>query len=71
MSTVYTIGDLRRHFNQPTHVLDYAIERFGPAPASRVGSARVWTDGQLAEIQESLKRTAERSTRRHAEASPV
>lgn len=71
MTSLLTIRDLRRIIGQPAHVLNYALQLHGPEPVARIGIARCWAPEQLDEIRESLKRTAERSTRRPAEVSPV
>lgn len=62
MGDLLTLGDLRRITGQASHILNHAIERFGPEPAGRVGIARVWNRADLPAILESLERTARKST---------
>lgn len=62
MTNILTIADLRRLTKEPRHVIDHALQRFGPPPSGRAGNARVWDGSQLPSILESLRRTAERST---------
>ena len=57
-----TIADIRRETSQPAHVINHALDRFGPAPAGRIGIMRIWELTQLPEIRESLRKTAARST---------
>lgn len=64
MGDMLTISDLRQILGQPAHIIDYALDRYGPAPRGRAGMARVWSRKDLPRIRESLKRTAERSTAR-------
>jgi len=63
MGGLPTISDLRRITGLPSHVINHALERYGPEPSGRIGIARVWQRDHLTKIQESLRRTAERSTR--------
>lgn len=62
-----TIADLRRLTGEPAHVLNYAIERFGPAPIGRVGISRIWAPDCHPAIKASLAKTAGRSVRRQTE----
>lgn len=57
-----TLADLRRETSLPSHVINHALDRFGPAPAARIGIARVWARSQLSEILQSIQKTAARST---------
>ena len=57
-----TNRDLQRLAGLPRHVIAYAIVRFGPEPAARIGHVRVWTYDQLPLIHAALSRTAVRST---------
>jgi hypothetical protein len=57
---VITIADLRRLTGKPAHVINYAIDRFGPPPAGRVGISRVWTSAALPALLESIQRTKAR-----------
>jgi hypothetical protein len=61
MSDSLTLADLRRQFRQPRHVLNYALETYGPAPTFRVGLIRFWSRDLLPQIQESLGKTAQHS----------
>jgi hypothetical protein len=72
MSELLTISDLCRLTGEPAHIVNHAIQRFGPAPRGRVGIARVWWMDDVVQLRESLHRTAERSSnpaRRLAEAA--
>ena len=62
MGGFLTIADLRRITGEAAHILNHAIDRYGPDPAGRIGNARVWLREDLPRIQESLRRTAQRST---------
>ena len=62
MTKLLTVGDLHRIVGEPIHRIVFAIGRFGPEPAAQVGATRVWTPDQVPAVQESLRRTAERST---------
>ena len=62
MADLLTISDLRRLTVAPTHILNHAIDRFGPEPVGRIGIARVWRADQVADVQESSRRTSQRST---------
>ncbi|MHC4405407.1 MAG: hypothetical protein ACYTG0_37650 [Planctomycetota bacterium] len=61
-SDLLAISDLRRITGQPSHIIDYAVDRHGPEPAGRIGITRVWLREDLPRIQESLRRTAQHST---------
>ncbi len=63
MGDYLSIADLRRITGQPSHIINHAIERYGPEPAGRVGITRVWRREDLDQIKESLRKTAERSTK--------
>ena len=63
MGDLLTISDLRRLTGEPAHVINHAIQRFGPEPKGRIGISRVWSNDDLPLIQESLRRTAEHSNR--------
>jgi hypothetical protein len=72
MSEFLTISDLCRLVGEPSHIVNHALQRFGPAPRGRIGIARVWLHEDLVALRESLHRTAERSSipsRRLAEAT--
>ena len=62
MGDFISISDLRRITGEPQHVINHAINRYGPEPAGRVGISRVWRREDLERILESLKKTARRST---------
>lgn len=62
MPESFTLRDLARHFGQPTFRVDYAIRQHGPEPVLRAGTTRVWAKGQLKLVEQSLRRTAVRST---------
>ncbi|HEX3999420.1 MAG TPA: hypothetical protein VHX65_12790 [Pirellulales bacterium] len=63
MSDSIFIGDLRRLTGEPTHIINHAIQRFGPEPRGRIGISRFWSSDDLPLIQASLRRTAEHSSR--------
>ncbi len=42
MSHALTLADLKQHFGQPRHILNYALETYGPAPSFRIGFMRFW-----------------------------
>ncbi len=73
MTKPMTIADLRRHFGQPSHIINFAIERHGPQPSGRVGISRVWQESDLPLIKEALAKTAKRSSNaeRRAASEPV
>ncbi len=58
MPELLTIGDLRRETREPAHVLNHAIDRFGPEPVGRIGISRVWRREDLPAIMASLAKTA-------------
>ncbi len=62
MGEFLTISDLRRITGEPAHRINHALNRFGPEPAGRIGIARVWRPDQVPALQESLRKTSERST---------
>jgi hypothetical protein len=68
MSDCLTLGDLRRITGEPAHVLNHALNRFGPEPAGRIGIVRVWRQDQVPAILASLQKTCARSRlpERHA-----
>jgi hypothetical protein len=73
MGDFLTIRDIRRATNEPAHVINHALDRFGPAPVGRIGIARVWRPEDLPAIRESLRKTSIRSSireRRAAVATP-
>ena len=57
-----TIGTLVQITRKPAHVINYALSRYGPEPAGRIGIIRVWSRDDVPKIIESLRRTTERST---------
>lgn len=61
MSDYLTLGDLRRITGEPAHVLNHALNRFGPEPAGRIGIVRVWRQDQVPAIRASLEKTSARS----------
>lgn len=63
MGDLLTISDLRRLTGEPAHIINHAIQRFGPEPKGRIGISRVWFRDDLPLIQASLRRTAEHSSR--------
>lgn len=63
MGDLLTISDLRRLTGEPAHVINHALQRFGPEPRGRIGISRVWCRDDLQLIQASLRRTAEHSSR--------
>lgn len=62
MDNLISISDVRKITGEPAHRIAYALDRYGPEPAGRVGITRVWSREALPEIQESLRKTAEKST---------
>lgn len=63
MSGLITISELRRVTGKPAHVINHAIDRHGPAPAGRIGIARVWRAEDLPRILESIRKTTGRAHR--------
>ena len=61
-SSILTMGDLKRVTGEPYHVVNHAVNRFGPQPRARIGIHRIWDSSDLPAIRDSLDRTAERST---------
>lgn len=57
-----SISDLRAITGEPAHVINHALDRYGPEPTGRVGITRVWPREALDQIKESLRKTAQRST---------
>jgi hypothetical protein len=57
MSNPLTVADVRRITGQPAHVVNYAIGRYGPEPAGRIGNARIWRPEDLPKIRESIAKT--------------
>ncbi len=57
MDELLTLSDLRKLTGAAKHVLNHAIDRFGPEPSGRIGIARVWTRDTLPRILESLAKT--------------
>jgi hypothetical protein len=64
MSNALTISELRQLLGVPRHRITYALDRYGPAPAFRVGTLRFWGRDSLPAIEESLKRTTENAGRK-------
>ncbi len=63
MGDVLTLSDLRRMTGKPAHIINYALNRFGPQPTSRIGLTRVWRQSDLPAIASALERTSARSHR--------
>jgi hypothetical protein len=57
MDDVISIRDLREITGQPSHIINHAIDRYGPEPAGRIGITRVWRRKDLPQIQASLAKT--------------
>ncbi len=53
-----TVGDICRALNVPSHILNHALQRHGPAPTARIGIARVWPRSALPAIEASINKTA-------------
>ncbi len=56
MATLLTVSDLRKLLGLPRHRIAYAIDRFGPEPAGRMGTTRFWNESDLPSIVESVDR---------------
>lgn len=52
-----TISELQAMTGLPRHVINYALERFGPPPRGKVGMTRIWDADDLPQILDSLART--------------
>jgi hypothetical protein len=63
MSKFFTIGDVCRIVNEPAHVVNHAISRFGPDATARVGITRVWDAAGVEAIKQSLTRISRRRPR--------
>jgi hypothetical protein len=57
-----SFADLRRITGLPPYVINHALNVHGPAPVDRVGICRLWGREQLPQIEESLRKTAAKST---------
>ncbi len=62
MGDLITLSDVRKQTGQPAHVINHALDRYGPEPAGRIGIARVWHREDLPKILAALEKTG---TRRH------
>jgi len=71
MGDVLTITDLRRITGKPRHVICHALDRYGPAPAGRIGITRIWKREALPLIRQSLAKTERRNDRASAPEEPV
>jgi hypothetical protein len=54
-----TVGEIARRLNKPLHRVEYVIRSRNIAPFGRAGSARVFTDADLAYIASELRRIDE------------
>jgi hypothetical protein len=54
MGDLLTISDLRRLTGEARHRINYALDRYGPEPAGRIGQVRVWRPEDLPRVEESL-----------------
>jgi hypothetical protein len=57
MPNVITISDLRKLTRKPSHVINHALNRYGPPPAGRIGITRYWNESDLSEILASIDKT--------------
>ena len=55
-----TVGQVAERLEAPLHRVKYAIDAYGIAPAGRVGILRVWSEDDLPQIRNALRRTEER-----------
>ncbi len=55
MTGILILSDLRRITGKSARAINYAIEKYGPAPIARIGIVRVWPKGAIPEIRESLR----------------
>ncbi len=69
MRAFISVADVIRITGEPRHVVTYALSRFGPEPAGRIGITRVWLREDLPQIQEALRKTSKRSLSRREPAS--
>jgi hypothetical protein len=74
MAKLLTLSQLAEMLQLPQHVINRALVRYGPTPADRIGTTRVWPSTALAEIRRSVERTqgdhrSHTSYRRRAEAA--
>ena len=53
----FTLRDVMRLYGQPRHIVDYALDRYGPEPCGRVGIARIWRADDLPAIEEAIRKT--------------
>ena len=57
MSDFWTVRRLREKYSLPPNVISYAIDRYGPEHAGRVGITRYWAPDDLPAIREALRKT--------------
>ena len=57
MADFLTIRELRGIFSLPPNIINYAIDKYGPEHARRVGITRIWPREDLPAIRESLRKT--------------
>lgn len=71
MGDALTLRDLRHELDEEKHIISYAIDRYGPEPAGRIGTSRIWTKDQLPQIRQSLDRTRIHSSLKERRAAPA
>jgi hypothetical protein len=58
MADLIALSDIRRMTKLPAHVINHAIDRYGPAPIGRIGITRVWRREDLPTVLASIAKTA-------------
>lgn len=71
MSDLLTVSDLQEITGLPATSIRYALARYGPKHAGRIGITRVWHRASLPRIQESLARTQRNRKDRRRETAPA
>ena len=54
LDELITAPEVAKLLGMPAKRLEYVIARGGPAPAGRVGGARVWTQSQIPDFRDAV-----------------
>ena len=60
MEGILTTAEIRRETGEPWHIINYAINRYGPEPVARLGMMRLWCRSDLSHIRASIEKTPRR-----------
>jgi predicted DNA-binding transcriptional regulator AlpA len=57
VSDYLTLPQLAELVGRPLHVVRYAVERHGPRPHGRIGSARVWPRSAIEQVLDAVRKS--------------